>query len=213
MTPQALAVKIFALMPVSMVEERAVSVTTWINSAKRSRQSVATVSNHLQIRQFEQSHGDVQNVLSLSIISKSFISNVFDFFSQQDRRKKPVSIRWREMQSTIHKPRKPEMNPVALETEISGDEFSDLVAEDRIDPADGLQWLDDNLPPELKNIEHCNFLIADTFDITSAFLLDILGDENVEANTSQAKTVQTDSGKGKAKAVSYQPQDDEWSTF
>jgi hypothetical protein len=50
-------------MPVSMVEERAVSVTTqWINSAKRSRQSVATVSNHLQIRQFEQS--DVQNVLS-----------------------------------------------------------------------------------------------------------------------------------------------------
>lgn len=80
MTPQALAVKIFALMPVSMVKERAVSVTTWINSAKRSRQSVATVSNHLQIRQFEQSHGDVQNVLSLSIISKSFISNVFDFF-------------------------------------------------------------------------------------------------------------------------------------
>ena len=78
---------------------------------------------------------------------------------------------------------------------------------------DGLQWLDDNLPLELKNIEHCNFLIADTFDITSAFLLDILGDENVEANTSQAKTVQTDSGKGKAKAVSYQPQDDEWSTF
>ncbi|KAF8221595.1 hypothetical protein L208DRAFT_1103139, partial [Tricholoma matsutake] len=66
-------------MPVSMVEERAVSVTTWINSAKRSRQSVATVSNHLQIRQFEQS--DVQN----------------------DRRKKPVSIRWRDMQSTIDK--------------------------------------------------------------------------------------------------------------
>ena len=58
------------------------------------------------------------------------------------------------------------MNPVALETEISGDEFSDLAAEDRIDPADGLQWLDDNLPPELKNIEHRNFLIADTFDIT-----------------------------------------------
>ena len=33
-SPQALAVKIFALMPVSMVEERAVSVMTWINSAK-----------------------------------------------------------------------------------------------------------------------------------------------------------------------------------
>jgi len=61
-SPQALAVEIFALMPVSMVEERAVSVMTWINSAKRSRQSVATVSNHLQIRQFEQS--DVQNMLS-----------------------------------------------------------------------------------------------------------------------------------------------------
>lgn len=76
----ALAVKIFALMPVSMVEERAVSVTTWINSAKRSQQGVTMVSNHLQIRQFQQS--DVQN----------------------DRRNKnQLSIRWRDMQSTIHK--------------------------------------------------------------------------------------------------------------
>jgi len=61
-SPQALAIKIFALMPVSMVKEHAVSVMTWINSAKWSQQSVAMVSNHLQIQQFEQS--DVQNVLS-----------------------------------------------------------------------------------------------------------------------------------------------------
>ena len=73
-----------------MVEERAVSVTTWIKSAKRSRQSVATVSNHLQIRQFEQS---VQNVLSF-ILSNSFISDIFE---SQDRQKKPVLILWRDM--------------------------------------------------------------------------------------------------------------------
>lgn len=28
--------------------------------------------------------------------------------------------------------------------------FSDLAAKDPIDPADGLEWLDDNLPPELR---------------------------------------------------------------
>ena len=54
--------KVFAAMPVSMVEERAVSVTTWLNSAKRSWQSVVTVSNHLQIRQFERA--DLQKVSS-----------------------------------------------------------------------------------------------------------------------------------------------------
>ena len=122
------------------------------------------------------------------------------------------------MQSTIHKPLG-KANPVTGETEVCGDEVSDLASEDPIDPADGLKWLDDDLPPELQNIEHHNFLIADTFDITSAFLLDILGDADEErssvSNISQVttKNVQMDSGKGKAVLVIHQPQDDEWSTF
>jgi hypothetical protein len=126
------------------------------------------------------------------------------------------------MQSTIHKPLQ-KANPirVAGETEVTaGDEVSDLAAEKPIDPADGLKWLDDNLPPKLQSIEHRNFLIADTFDITSAFLLDILQDtdegarvSNTSVTTGNLKTMQMDSGSGKGKAVPHQPQDDEWSTF
>ena len=119
------------------------------------------------------------------------------------------------MQSTIHKPIwKADPVTTGSETEVRGDEVSDLAAEDPIYLADGLKWLDDNLPPKLQNIKHCNFLIEDTFDITSAFLLDILRDA-ATSNTSLpvAKTIQTDSGKGKATAVTHQPQDNEWSTF
>jgi len=39
-------------MPTSMVDERAMSVVTWLNSPKRNRQAVATVANHLAIRNF-----------------------------------------------------------------------------------------------------------------------------------------------------------------
>ena len=41
------------------------------------------------------------------------------------------------MQSTIHKPLQ-KANPVTGETEITGDEVSDLAAENPIDPANGL---------------------------------------------------------------------------
>jgi hypothetical protein len=51
---QALAVKIFSVMPISMVDERAMSVVTWVNSARRRRQKVSTVANHLGIRGFDQ---------------------------------------------------------------------------------------------------------------------------------------------------------------
>lgn len=39
-------------MPTSMVDERAMPVVTWLNSAKQNHQDVATVSNHLAIRNF-----------------------------------------------------------------------------------------------------------------------------------------------------------------
>ena len=63
---QAIAVKIFSLMPTSMVDERAMSVVTWINSPKRNRQDVATVSNHLAIRNFM----DFQNAVRMLFIHK-----------------------------------------------------------------------------------------------------------------------------------------------
>jgi hypothetical protein len=47
---QAVAVKIFSLMPTSMVDESAMSVVTWLNSPRRNRQGVATVSNHIRKR-------------------------------------------------------------------------------------------------------------------------------------------------------------------
>ena len=34
-------------MPVSMVDERAMSVVTWLNAPKRRRQKVSTMSDHL----------------------------------------------------------------------------------------------------------------------------------------------------------------------
>jgi hypothetical protein len=51
---QSLAVKIFSAVPTSIVDERAMSVVTWLNSPKRNRQNVDTVSNHLAIRNFAQ---------------------------------------------------------------------------------------------------------------------------------------------------------------
>ncbi|KAF8902221.1 ribonuclease H-like domain-containing protein, partial [Gymnopilus junonius] len=50
----ALAVKIFSAMPISMVDERAMSVVTWLNSPRRKRQKVSTIADHLVIRGFDQ---------------------------------------------------------------------------------------------------------------------------------------------------------------
>jgi hypothetical protein len=63
---QALAVKIFSAIPTSIVDERAMSVVTWLNSPKRNRQSVDTVSNHLAIRNFAQLHDKVRLRLSIT---------------------------------------------------------------------------------------------------------------------------------------------------
>lgn len=41
-------------MPISMVDERAMSVVTWLNGPRRRRQKVSTVSDHLVIRGFDQ---------------------------------------------------------------------------------------------------------------------------------------------------------------
>ncbi|KAF8227168.1 hypothetical protein L208DRAFT_1366422 [Tricholoma matsutake] len=49
-----LAVKIFSAVPVSMVDERTMSVVTWLNSPRWKRQQVPTMANHLIIHGFNQ---------------------------------------------------------------------------------------------------------------------------------------------------------------
>jgi hypothetical protein len=51
---KAPAVKIFSAVPVSMVDERAMSVVTWLNSSRRKQQQVPTMANHPIIRGFNQ---------------------------------------------------------------------------------------------------------------------------------------------------------------
>lgn len=46
--------KVFSAMPISMVDERAMSVVTWLNSPRRRRQKVSTIADHLVIRGFDQ---------------------------------------------------------------------------------------------------------------------------------------------------------------
>ena len=55
--------KIFSAMPVSMVDERAMSVVTWLNAPKRRRQKISTVSDHLAIRGYDQLDEKVDETL------------------------------------------------------------------------------------------------------------------------------------------------------
>ncbi|KIJ10218.1 hypothetical protein PAXINDRAFT_86391 [Paxillus involutus ATCC 200175] len=48
----ALAMKIFAAVPVSMTDERTMSMITWLNSPRRNRQDIETLQDHIKIRQW-----------------------------------------------------------------------------------------------------------------------------------------------------------------
>ena len=99
-------------------------------------------------------------------------------------------------------------------TTYDGDN-SDLATAEPI-TADSLHWLDGDLPPELADIEYRNFLIADTFDITSSFLLDILADDTPTfTNFTQPPrgTMGSATQRTEEKEVAVQPADDEWNKF
>lgn len=53
-----LAQKIFAVVPISMTDERTQSTITWLNSPHRSRQEVATLQDHIKIRQWHRYNWD-----------------------------------------------------------------------------------------------------------------------------------------------------------
>jgi hypothetical protein len=51
---KALAIKIFSAVPVSMVEEHAMSTVKWMNTARQNRQNISTVLDQLIIQNFVQ---------------------------------------------------------------------------------------------------------------------------------------------------------------
>lgn len=57
---QALAIKIFSAVPSSIFDERTMLVVTWLNAPKQSRQSVATIFDHLRIIQWYQFQEDTE---------------------------------------------------------------------------------------------------------------------------------------------------------
>lgn len=55
---QAIADKLYSVVPTSVADERTASVITWINSPKRARMHISTIFAQAQIRQWRQS--DIQ---------------------------------------------------------------------------------------------------------------------------------------------------------
>ena len=62
---QHLAVKLFSIVPNSMADERTVSVFTWLNSRLRSAQSVGTLVEQTQIRQWHRRANQVIMMIPL----------------------------------------------------------------------------------------------------------------------------------------------------
>ncbi|KIK76905.1 hypothetical protein PAXRUDRAFT_111413, partial [Paxillus rubicundulus Ve08.2h10] len=49
---QALALKIFSTVPISMANEHTMSTITWLNSPHHSTQGVGTLQDHIKIPQW-----------------------------------------------------------------------------------------------------------------------------------------------------------------
>ena len=64
---QALSIKLYLIVVVSMEDERTMSTITWLNSARRSRQEVATVHDHVQIRGWHRNNPKVCSIYYLLI--------------------------------------------------------------------------------------------------------------------------------------------------
>jgi hypothetical protein len=56
---QALAIKLYSVTVVSMADERTMSVVTWLNSARHSRQHISTVADHVKIRAWHRYNPEV----------------------------------------------------------------------------------------------------------------------------------------------------------
>ena|SRR5260221_104228 len=115
---QAVSVKIFSLMPTSMVDERAMSVATWINSPKRNRQDVATVSNHLAIRS---NFMDFQNAVRTPFIYDSLKLTEYSIPPQR-----LLTVNWRDMKKTIFGKDDSDKSLVSTSSSTSGTESNTI---------------------------------------------------------------------------------------
>ncbi|TFK60107.1 hypothetical protein BDN72DRAFT_883752 [Pluteus cervinus] len=179
-----LVLKIYSGMPVSMVEERAMSVITWINSDKRNRQKVSTVANHLQIRQSEQINAPQKRV-----------------------RKSAIEVRWRDMKCTVNGEFLKSKTKTGDKTQLPA-EVPDLTEDQTtVDP---LQWLDDPTEAIEETIESDGFVAGNSVDLTSSFLLDILADDD---RSLSAGTTPSTSAQIRQEPVPTVPAAEEWGKF
>lgn len=135
---KALAVKVFSAMPVSMVDEWAMSVVTWLNSPKRRQQKVKTVADHLIICGFDQLHKKVSFITKHTRITESTVS--------QKPFQKLVTVNWQDIHATI------QQNPQTVSTMSKNnyDEENEVSDNEElnspVDPThDHYKWLDDGL--------------------------------------------------------------------
>lgn len=204
---QALAVKIFSAVPISMVDERTMSTVTWINSPKRRSQTVATVANHLTIRGYTQL--DDPTVCDF----RNRLPKLSHYFLQKNKPRKPLTVNWRDIRSTIHKP---------LVTPTQSSTASNLAddathEEDTTDPPPdpecGLQWLDDGLP-DLGGTEYRYFDLEAEFDIKK--YLHILSDSispDTTALTDIREPVRVQGSSVLADADTVVPKEDQWKVW
>lgn len=177
----ALAIKIYSVCAVSMVDERMASAVTNINTSKCSLQSVQTVRDHVKIRAFHRANDP----------------------DKKPKKSKPI-IKWRDMQKMIHgaddlitsskssvKERPPVMEH---DIEALADSDGDSESESNMTTGalhenhDGLHWLD-GPPQNLVNVERCAFTIEDTVNINSSYLLDLLDSTSATAATAQGQPI------------------------
>lgn len=210
---KALAIKIFSAVPISMVEECAMSTVKWMNTARRNRQNISTVSDQLIIRNFQ----------------------TLDSDNGRPKPPKPVTVNWRDIHKTIHHLSNPirdksrpensqSKEPEVEEVNSSNSESENSVASDdeNLDPSnpdptskhDPLSWLDEGFPSDLSSDAQPHFLLEEIFDIRR--YLEILADcppSNLTrmANEELAHVVEKSSRKSNAAALI--PDDDAWTTW
>ena len=191
-----------------MVDERAMSVVTWLNAPRRKRQVVSTVSNHLAIRNFNRMDTSVSRVHAyLDPISLSYIPS-----NQQDKPKKPVTINWRDIKADIkHSPmsaKKPrEDGDIAEDDKSSGT--------NPVDPEnDPMAWLDDGLP-DLSGSQHAYFDLQAQFDISRyiGVLADSVSDSSKATSANPGQDHMAKTSLDGVDAGILAPEEGEWTTW
>lgn len=162
-----LAQKIFAVVPISMTDERTQSTITWLNSPHRSRQEVATLQDHIKIRQWHRYNWDEDTSKALY---KPLVSWRDMEASTRGERPEPT------VQGDLPLPgyRPPLLQPANLQDSTTGDESESVVSGD----LDGILWLNGHhgLTEGLSDTRGDKFTLAgcDGIELRSPWLRDII---------------------------------------